>query len=37
MQKHRKILANGLKTRLNQLFGPGTDHDPVAISALQAE
>ena len=37
MQKYREILADGLKARFNQLFGPGTDNDPVAISPLQAE
>ena len=37
MQKNREILTDGLKARLNQLFRPGTDHDPVAISALEAK
>ena len=37
MQKHREVLADGLKARLDQLFWPGTDNDPVTISTLEAE
>ena len=37
MQKHRKVLSDGLKAGLNQLLGSGANNDPVAISALDTK